>query len=110
MGTFAVFRSIFPGCFDILVDVPKLLVKIDKTQARFLRELGLSKEQAFMDFNFAPPNLRRNVGILGLLHKRVLGLCHPSFERLLPWYNSRFSEARGLGHSRQLYGDPFLRW
>jgi len=81
-----------------------LLAKIDQTQARFLREVGLSEEQAFMEFNFAPPKLRRNIGILGLLHKRVLGLCHPSFDRLLPWYSTRFSEARGLGHSKQLYG------
>jgi len=81
-----------------------LLAKIDHTQVRFLRELRLSAEQAFLEFNFAPPKLRRNIGILGMLHKRVLGLCHPSFDRLLPWYSSRFSEARGLGHSKQLYG------
>ena len=81
-----------------------LLAKIDQVQTRFLRELGLSEEHAFLEFNFAPPKLRRNIGILGLLHKRVLDLCHPSFERLLPWYNQRFDEARGFGHSKQLYG------
>ena len=81
-----------------------LLAKIDHVQSRFLRALGMSAEQAFLEFNFAPPKLRRNIGILGLLHKRVLGLCHPSFERLLPWYNSRFNEARRLGHTKQLYG------
>jgi len=81
-----------------------LLAKIDHVQFRFLRALGLTAEQTFLEFNFAPPKLRRNIGILGLLHKRVLGLCHPSFERLLPWYNSRFTEARRLGHTKQLYG------
>ena len=80
------------------------LAKIDREQDRFLRELGISAEFAFMEFNFAPPKLRRNIGILGLLHKRVLGLCHPSFERLLPWYSSRFEPGGGHGHNKTLYG------
>ena len=80
-----------------------LLDKIDAAQNRFLRELGLSPAQAFLEFNFAPPSLRRNVGALGLLHKRVLGKCHPSFERLLPWWTAYFNEPRGHGHTKQLY-------
>ena len=80
------------------------LAKIDHEQDRFLRELGISAEEAFEEFNFAPPTLRRNIGILGLLHKRVLGKCHPSFENLLPWYSSRFQPARGHGHNKTLYG------
>ena len=35
---------------------------------------------------------------LGLLHKRALGLSHPSFDRLLPWYSSRFEPGGGHGH------------
>ena len=60
-----------------------LLVKIDQVQDRFLRALGLTAEQAFLEFNFAPPKFRRNIGILSLLYKRVLDLCRPNFERLL---------------------------
>ena len=59
-----------------------LLDKIDAAQNHFLHELDLSPSSAFLNFNFAPPSLRRNIGILGLLHKRVLGKCHPTFERL----------------------------
>jgi len=81
-----------------------MLAKIDHAQNRFLHALGLSPDQAFLEFNFAPASLRRNIGVLGLLHKRVLGQCHPSFERLLPWYSARFAEARGHGHTKQLYG------
>ena len=69
-----------------------LLVKIDEVQNRFLREVGLSPSHVFLEQNFAPPSLRRHVGILGLIHKRVLGQCHPNFERLFPWWFSRFSE------------------
>ena len=81
-----------------------LLEKIDKVQSNFVGELGLSLEQAFLEYNFPPPRLRRNVGVLGLLQKRVLGKCHPSFNQLLPWRHEYFSEPRLLGHSKQLYG------
>ena len=60
-----------------------LLVKVDKVQTRFLKELELTEEQAFLDFNFAPCRVRRNIAILGLIHKRVLGKCHPSYDRFL---------------------------
>ena len=81
-----------------------LLEKIDDVHYRFLRDLGVAADDASLEFAFAPPSLRRNIGILGLLHKRVLGKRHPSFDRLLPWWNSKFSEPRGRGHDKQLYG------
>ena len=85
--------------------VPSLLDKIEHAQNRFLKELEVSPEQAFLDFNFAPPRIRRNIAVLGLLHKRVIGKCHPSFQRLLPWYAERFSEPRSMPcHTKQLYG------
>ena len=52
-----------------------LLDRIDGAQNRFLHELDVTPATAFLEFNFAPPSLRRNIGILGLLHKRVLGKC-----------------------------------
>ena len=62
-----------------------LLQKIDDAHYRFVRELG-STAEAFLEHRLAPPSLRRNIGILGLIHKRVfLGKCHPCFDRLLPW-------------------------
>ena len=102
---------------------PSLLEKIDDAHYRFLRDLGLSPSDASLEHAFAPPSLRRNIGILGLLHTRVLGKCYPSFDRLLPWWTTKFSEPRGRGHNKQLYGhwieishhtlfmkDPFSVW
>ena len=80
------------------------LDKIDQVQRNFLNKLGVSEEEAFLNHNFAPSSLRRNIAILGLLHKRVLGQCHRSFDILLPWYSQRFETARGFGHNKQLYG------
>ena len=81
-----------------------LLAKVDHAQFRFLRELGISEEDAFLEFNFAPPRLRRNIAVLGLLHKRVLGKCHPSYEHLLPWYSDRLSNDPRPRHNKKLYG------
>ena len=61
-----------------------LLDKVDQVQRIFLNKLEVSESTAFLDFNFAPTVLRRSIGILGLLHKRVLGQCHGSFEQFLP--------------------------
>ena len=43
----------------------------------------IQKASFFLN-NFAPPRLRRHIAILGLLHKRVLGLAHHSFDDLFP--------------------------
>ena len=94
---------------------------MDKIQTRFLKELELTEEQAFLDFNFAPCRVRRNIAILGLIHKRVLGKCHPSYDRLLPF--SQVKSIRANAHNKQLYGhwceitshqalfnSPFFSW
>ena len=80
-----------------------LLDKLDNVQEHFLHELGISASAAFMEYNFAPPTLRRNIGVLGLLHKRVLGLCHPAFETLLPFFRERIGFNVAGRHNKQLY-------
>ena len=71
--------------------------------AFFLTELHTDEASAFLEFNFAPPTLRRNIGILGLLHKRVLGKSHPVFEKILPFFVQIFGELRPGEHNKQLY-------
>ena len=94
--------EIFSGAYFHAADT--MLNKIGQVQTSFLNKLEVSLEQAFLEFNFAPAELRRNIGILGMIHKRVLGQCHPSYQQLLPWYSERFDTPRGFGHSKQLYG------
>ena len=59
--------------------------RLDKVQRWFLHELGLTDTEAFVRYNFAPPSLRRGIGLLGFLHKRVLCLCHPALPQALPF-------------------------
>ena len=89
------------GLFHV---VTSFLQKFDHAQNQFLRGIGISAVRDFLEFNLAPPSLRRNIGILGLLQKRVLNKCHPSFHRLLPFYAECFSKDTGQGHTKKLYG------
>ena len=62
-----------------------LLQKIEKRQLNFLKQLNVTVEEVFLKFNFAPVMLRRNIAVLGLLHKWVIGVAHPAFDVVLPW-------------------------
>ena len=50
-----------------------ILAGIDAVQRRFLRECGLSDEEALLHFNLAPLETRRDIAMLGLIHRSVLG-------------------------------------
>jgi len=79
------------------------LAKLDDVQRHFLNDIEVSEATAFIDMNFAPPTLRRNIGMLGLLHKRALGLCHPDYEVLLPWFRTHYGFVVAGRHDKQLY-------
>ena len=76
---------------------PSNIDKLDQLQRSFLHELGIEEAVAFLDFNFPPLSIRRNIGMLGFLHKRVLGRAHPCFSALFP-----FATNHGNGHSKSL--------
>ena len=80
-----------------------ILDKIDAVHYGFLEKLEISAEEAFLNFNFAPPKLRRDIGILGMLHKRVLGLSHPVFQDLFPFVRNATEGGLLNGHNKQLY-------
>ena len=63
-------------------------------QRGFLQGILSVDFNAFSVYNFAPPSLRRNIGILGLIHKRVLGLAHTEFEKFMPFVPASYYESR----------------
>ena len=63
--------------------------RIDRMQRGFLYQLGSNDTSAFVDFNFAPPSLRRAIAMLGFIHKRVQGTCHPALVKDLPFVSDR---------------------
>ena len=49
------------------------LVHIDRMQTRFLKELDVSPEQALVEFHLAPLSTRRDISMLGMVHRAALG-------------------------------------
>jgi len=76
-----------------------ILAQFDNSQRHFVEEIGETEANVFLKFNFAPPTLRRNIAMLGMIHKKVLGKCHPSSDALLP-PKGFVEEGR---HSKQIY-------
>ena len=69
----------------------------DRLLSSFLRDIHLIEEVAFLDYNLAPLSLRRDIGVLGFLHKRVFGHCHPALCDFLP-----FDVRHSTWHDKQL--------
>ena len=95
----------------IMHAAPSAVKRLDDMQGNFLKELHLLPESAFLDYNFAPSCLRRDIGILGFLHKRVLGECHAALMDFLPrrptcapWHDKQLdSRTSEFLHRRSLY-------
>ncbi len=49
-----------------------VLNELDDVQTRFLRQIELSDEAALMSFNLAPLCVRRDIGILGVIHRAAM--------------------------------------
>ena len=80
---------------------------LDKVQKRFLREVGLTAEDALLGFRLAPLQTRRDIACLGLVHRTVLKQGPPHFQKwFLPKerpghsYSTRLQESR---HNKQLH-------
>ena len=50
-----------------------LLQHVDRVQDSFLQEIDIDDVTAFSVFNLAPLQLRRDIAMLGLIHRTVLG-------------------------------------
>ena len=87
-----------------------VLREIDEVQDRFVRQIGLTEEDAFMSFNLLPLCVRRDISILGVIHRAALGLGPPQlwqfFRRDL---TTPTRESRRARHGLQLVEWPRSR-
>ena len=96
-----------PGIYHASSSV---LAEIENIQGRFLNQLEISEEDAFMQFNLAPLCVRRDIGILGMVHRAALRMGPP-----LLWQYFRvnlFATAqahRRPRHDMQLVECPAMR-
>ena len=61
-----------------------MLAPVDRVQRRLLRELALSEEEALEVYKLAPLSSRRDMAMLGLLHRVILGDVSPQLRALFP--------------------------
>ena len=82
------------------------LQKLDVILEFYLQFLNLDNKFNLLDFNMAPLKTRRNIAMLGFIHKVVLKEVHDDIIRLLPLANdvldkrSRLQQQR---HDKQLF-------
>ena len=50
-----------------------VLCRLDSVQRRFLRDVGVDEVKALVEFRLAPLAVRRDIAMLGLIHRTVLG-------------------------------------
>ena len=85
------------------------LSPLDRVQERFLAEMGLSMLDALSVFALAPLVTRRDMAMLGLIHRVVLGIAPRQFcEFIRPAASTQFPRALRaphLRHDHQLH-DP----
>ena len=61
-----------------------VLARLDAVQRRFLRELGITEAQALLDHNLAPLETRRDIAMLGVIHRAALKLGPPQLHGFSP--------------------------
>ena len=84
-----------------------VLAPLDHVADSFIRDVGLTRETALLEYNLAPTELRRDIGMLGFLHKAALKQAHDDILALFPhapdqaqrMHNTRLANRR---HDRQL--------
>ena len=83
---------------------PTTLVILDRVQGHFLEQCGISPEIALTSFNLAPLNARRDMAMLGLLHRVQLGTApKPLADFFPPARSSLYDFAPNISppHNRQ---------
>ena len=81
-----------------------ILAPLDKFQDRFLKELGISAEDALFHFNLAPLQCRRDMAMLGMLHRTALGKGPDHFQHFFQASiaDRHFTRSGSCRHNRQL--------
>ena len=57
------------------------LRRLDAVQSKFLNDIGVDEVAALVEFHLAPLSTRRDIAILGLIHRTTLGKGPPQFQK-----------------------------
>jgi hypothetical protein len=78
-----------------------LLERLDAVQSRFLRQAGVDEVTALIEFHLAPLSVRRDIAMLGMIHRTAVGRGPPPFKEFF----QRSEAGIGQRHNRHL-SDP----
>ena len=85
---------------------------IDSVQRSFLKSIGVTEKYAFLEMNLAPLQLRRDLSMLGALHKCAWGTAHKDMLKLFPLHKYPMHPDgpfwKSNVHDRQLH--DFCNW
>ena len=81
-----------------------VLAPLDSFQDRFLSEIGVSDADALFHFNLAPLRCRRDIAMLGLIHRCVLGKGPDHFKTFfqISTNQARNTRSGSARHGRQI--------
>merc|ERR1712176_1514423 len=82
----------------------EFLWRLDRVQSKFLGEVGIDEITALMEFNLAPLAVRRDIAMLGILHRTVLGRGPPQFRQ-----HFKVKPGRKLDDPRLLCKDALIK-
>ena len=87
-----------------------VLGPLDRVQESFLRNAGVTALEGLMEFNLAPLATRRDMAMLGLVHRTVLNKGPEQFkEFFFPAARRSYNSTR-LGRRRQQHGAQLTDW
>ena len=84
-----------PGIYHASTTV---LAPLDRILDRFLGDLHITALEVLLNFNLAPLSCRRDIAMLGLIHRTVLGLGPSQFRR---WFKRDYHPPRMTGRFSQ---------
>ena len=81
-----------------------LSCRLGSVQTSFVEHLGLSERVAFIEFQLAPLELRRDIGMLGALWKIAHGKAHKFLQEMFPMcsFAPVLPNTRGIARRHQL--------
>ena len=82
-----------------------LLRRLDAVQSGFLRDIGIDEVTALVRFHLAPLSTRRDIAMLGLIHRTAMGKGPPQFQDCF----RKASDGRSLLDPRRDSTSPLIK-
>ena len=86
-----------------------ILERLDAVQVRFLQKAGIDEVEALMHFNLAPLAVRRDIAMLGLIHRTVLGKGPGQFKGIFPVIRQGVEDRPVVEDPRHKLRHPMVR-